>query len=135
MATIKLWKDKQKGLLDPELFSKDADLIAKEISDEGKRERKEKNKSTQLRRFFDEVVRLNTQAQTDKDNINWNMILPHVHMLIAKIAYAQGRELVTPSFVDLMRSGITQIEDKKDLQVFTNFLEAFMGFYKAYRPK
>ena len=135
MATIKLWKDKKDQLLDPELFSTQADLIAKQISEDGQRDRKEKNKSTQLRRFFDEVVRLNTQAQTDKDNVNWKMILPHVHMLVAKTAYAQGRDLVTQSFVDLMRSGITQIEDRKDLQVFANFLEAFMGFYKAYRPK
>lgn len=135
MATIKLWKDKKDQLLDPELFSKQADLLAKQISEDGQRDRKAKNKSTQLRRFFDEIVRLNTQAQTDKGNVNWKVILPHVHMLVAKTAYAQGRDLVTPSFVEMMRSGITQIEEKKDLQIFANFLEAFMGFYKAYRPK
>jgi CRISPR-associated protein Csm2 len=63
------------------------------------------------------------------------MILPHVHMLVAKTAYAQGRKLVTQSFVDLIKSGITQIEEKEDLQVFANFLEAFIGFYKVYRPR
>lgn len=129
MTTIELWKDKDKKLLDPELFSIKADEIAKKIGNEDEK----KNKSTQLRRFFDEITRLNTQAQAD--GADWNMILPHVHMLVAKTAYAQGRNLVTQSFVDLMKSGITQTKEKDDLQVFANFLEAFMGFYKVYRPK
>jgi CRISPR-associated protein Csm2 len=133
MATIKLWKDKNERLLDPELFSVLADKTAEEISEDGKRDRKEKNKSTQIRRFFDEVIRLNAQAQSD--DADWNMILPHVHMLVAKTAYAQGRDLVTQSFVDLIKSGISQIKEKEDLQVFANFLESFMGFYKVYRPR
>jgi len=33
-----------------------------------------------------------------------------------------------------MKSGIEQINDQKDLQVFTNFLESFMGFYKVHGP-
>ena len=133
MATITLWKDEKARLLDPALFSIEADRIAQEISEDGKRDRKEKNKSTQLRRFFDEIIRLNSQAQAE--GTDWNNILPHVHMLVAKTAYAQGRDLVTKSFVDLIKSGITQIKEKDDLQVFANFLEAFMGFYKVYRPK
>ncbi len=133
MATITLWINKKERLLDPKLFSIEADRIAKEISEDGQRDRKEKNKSTQLRRFFDEIVRLHSQAQAEGSD--WNTILPHVHMQVAKTAYAQGRDLITSSFVELMRSGITQIEDKDDLQVFTNFLEAFMGFYKVYRSR
>lgn len=130
MATIKLWKDREKRLLDPELFSEEANNIAKKIGED-----KNMNKSTQLRRFFDEILRINTMAQTDKNNDKWNTILPLVHMIVAKTAYAQGRGLVTQSFFEMMRSGITQIKDKEDLQVFTNFLEAFMGFYKVYRPR
>jgi CRISPR-associated protein Csm2 len=131
MAIIDLWKDRDKKLLDPELFSTKAEQLAKSIGDEDKR----KNKSTQLRRFFDEINRLNTQAQTDTENLNWNMILPRVHMVVAKTAYAQGRNLVTPSFVNLVKESINQIKEKDDLQVFANFLESFMGFYKVYGPK
>jgi len=133
MATITLWKDEKERLLDPALFSIEADRIAQEISEDGKRDKKEKNKSTQLRRFFDEIIRLNSQAQAE--GAEWKTILPHVHMLVAKTAYAQGRDLVTKSFVDLIKSGIAQIKEKDDLQVFANFLESFMGFYKVYRPK
>jgi len=131
MATdIKLWKDRGKRLLDPELFSKKAESLAQKIGEEDPN--KSKNKRSQLRRFYDEIIRLNTMAQANKD---WNTILPLVHMIIAKTVYAKGRNLVTDSFVEMMKSGIEQIHDKEDLQVFANFLEAFMGFYQIYGPK
>jgi len=131
MATdIKLWKDREKRLLDPELFSKKAESLAQKIGEEDPN--KSKNKRSQLRRFYDEIIRLNTMAQANKD---WNTILPLVHMIIAKTVYAKGRNLVTDSFVEMMKSGIEQIHDKEDLQVFANFLEAFMGFYQIYGPK
>lgn len=125
---LQLWKDKANKELDPLLFSAIADNTAKAISGEDSR----KNKGTQLRRFFDEIVRLNGQAQ--QRDAEFYLILPQLHMMIAKVAYAKGRKLVTESFVDLMRVGINQIKDKDDLKVFTNFLESFMGFYKAYKP-
>jgi CRISPR-associated protein Csm2 len=131
MATdIKLWKDREKRLLDPELFSKKAESLAQKIGEEDSN--KSKNKRSQLRRFYDEIIRLNTMAQANKD---WNTILPLVHMIIAKTVYAKGRNLVTDSFVEMLKSGIEQIHDKEDLQVFANFLEAFMGFYQIYGPK
>ena len=66
---------------------------------------------------------------------NWNLILPHVHMVVAKAAYAKGRELVTDSFVALMRDGISQVKSKEDLPIFTSFFESFIGFYKMYKPR
>jgi len=132
---FQLWKDKNKTILDPELFSKVAKNLAKDISNNRK-----KNKPSQVRRYFDEIVRLNTLAQEnnndeDSEKVWQNQILPQVHMLISKVAYAQGRQLITESFAKMIEDGIKQIEDKKDLQIFTNFLEAFMGFYKFYRPE
>lgn len=118
----------EKKELDPLLFSTIADEKAKSIGLEDRN----KNKGTQLRRFFDEVVRLNSQAQFRESD--WNLILPQLHMMIAKVAYAKGRKLVTASFVNLIHDGIHQIKDKDDLKVFSNFLESFMGFYKAYKP-
>ncbi len=132
MAKIELWKDKEQGVLDPALFSRTAEELAKKIGNQGK-EKKGKNKNSQVRRYFDEVVRLNTLAMTG--DLPMAQVLPQVHMLIAKVVYAQGRDLVTTSFVEMMKSGITQIETREDLQVFTNFLESFMGYYKVYGPK
>jgi len=129
MASITLWKNKNNKQVDPALFSVIAEDLAKRIGQEDRR----KNKSTQLRRFFDELARINARAQSDEDD--WNLTLPMVHMMVAKTAYAQGRGLVTKSFVKLMRDGITQVHDRDDLQVLTNFMEAFMGFYKVYGPR
>lgn len=127
---ITLWQDKENRKLDPTLFSKKAEELAREIGHDGGNN---ENKSTQLRRYFDEVVRLDTQAKAK--GADMNLILSQVHMLVAKVAYANGRKLVTPSFVEMMKSGINQINDRDDLRVFANFLEAFMGFYKMYRPR
>jgi CRISPR-associated protein Csm2 len=142
MASISLWQDKANKQVDPRLFSTIAEDLAIAISEEGKIDDKGypikdpnrfKNKSTQLRRFFDELLRINTRAQSEGDD--WNLTHPMVHMMVAKTAYAHGRKLVTASFVKLMRDGITSIDDQDDLHVFTNFMESFMGFYKLYRPK
>jgi len=129
MVTINLWKDRANRKLEPALFSETAEKLAKKIGGEGNNV----NKSTQLRRYFDEVVRLTAQAKAS--GADMDLILPQIHMLVAKVAYARGRNLVSDSFVQMMKSGISQVESKEDLQVFANFLESFMGFYKMYRPK
>jgi len=126
---LKLWKDREQKLLDPELFSTKAEEFAKQISEEARR-KKSLNKGTQLRKFFDEILRLNMLAQAQ--DADWNLILPQVHMVIAKTAYAKGRDLVSQSFVNHMRQGIEQVESSNDLKIFSNHLEAFMGFYKMY---
>ena len=125
--TLQLWQDPVEKKLDPTLFSTQAEEFARQINQESSRST---NKGTQLRKFFDEILRLNTLAQArDSD---WNLILPQVHMLIAKVAYARGRKLVSQSFVDHVREGIAQVENPEDLKVFCNHMEAFMGFYKMY---
>ena len=134
MAAIQLWVNREKRELDPFLFSKIAQEKAKKIDSEGRdsRGREKKNTSSQLRRFFDDISRLNIQAQANNDQ--WKMIKPQVHMMVAKMAYAEGRGMVTKSFVNLFGDTIREeIVEKDDLRVFANFFEAFMGFYKSYR--
>jgi len=134
MTMFNLWKDEEKGLMDPLLFSETAEKFAREIAAEGKKNRN--NKGTQLRRFFDEIVRLQSQAKclSENDAEKWSNILPYIHMLVSKAAYAEGRKLVSPSFVTLIKTGIGQIKTPRDLTVFANFFESFMGFYKLYGP-
>ena len=129
MPAIQLWKDRDKKELDPLLFSTIADETAQTISKDGSGNQ---NNGTQLRRFFDEVLRLNSQAQ--QPQADWLLILPQLHMIIAKVAYAKGRKLVSNSFVDLIKNSILQVKDEDDLKIFTNFLESFMGFYKVHKP-
>ncbi len=131
MSEIRLWKDAEKKTVDPLLFSKTAEWMAKELESDSRN--KKSNKGSQLRRFFDEVVRLNDAAKSNAVDIE--QLLPGLHLIIARAAYAQGRELVSENFVGMIRSGINQIESKEDLKIFTHFFEALMAFYKLYGPK
>ena len=124
---ISFYKDDDKQILNPVLFSGAAEKLAKEIYDSG---RKKANKRSQLRKFFDEVIRLNSLSKSNPGD--WDNILPYVNMLIAKAAYAQGRGKVTQEFVDLIKGCIDQVHKDRDLDVFASFFEAFIGFYRKY---
>jgi CRISPR-associated protein Csm2 len=130
-----LWKDSQNYIPNPEAFSKVAEEWARKISEEGKDDRgnAKRNKTSQLRKFYDELFKLNQRARMPE--INWDTILPHVHMLIAKVAYAKGRDLVTDKFVSMLKDLLSQVKHKEQLHVVASFLEAFMAFYKQYRPR
>jgi len=134
MTDIRFWKDRAAGTIDPTLFSKKAEDMAKEIAaaHEASRQRKE-NKRTQIRKFYDEVLRLDNVAQAKPDQ--WDNVLPQLHMLTAKAAYAKGRELISDGFLDFIKKSVEQIEGKQDLRVFASFFEAFMGFYRMYGPR
>lgn len=128
MLDVTFYKDNTKRTLKPDLFSTKADDLAKTLHEADG----ERNKRTQLRKFYDEVLRLNSITKTNPQD--WDNILPYVNMLIAKATYAQGRKLVTEEFVEFMRKSVGQLQQPEDLDVFANFFEAFMGFYKKYRP-
>jgi len=138
MNKISFYKDKTKGVINPKLFSDIAEQAADEIAKsgqtpgrDGRPPRLDHNKRTQIRKFYDEVVRLN--ANTKGNPEDWDIILPFINMLIAKAAYANGRNtLVTDEFVHLLKDCIAQVHNPADLDVFANFFEAFMGFYRKY---
>jgi len=132
MAKIVFWVDEVKRTVDPKLFSEKAEILSKKLAEECGTNPKKPNKRTQIRRFYDEVVRLDIASKNPK--ADWDAVLPLLHMLIAKAAYAKGRDLVSDTFVEFIRSSIEQVKHRKDLGVFASFFEAFMGFYKADCP-
>lgn len=131
MAEIKFWEDKDRRTIDPHLFSNQAENLAKQFAEDNRSNRKA-NRRTQIRKFYDEVQRLNALARHGQED--WENIIPYVHMLVAKASYARGRELVSDRFVGFIRSSINQIQDPEGLAVFSNFFEALMGFYRQYGP-
>lgn len=132
MAKIEFWKDKEKQAIDPTLFSSQAEKLALEIKEEIA-QHKTANKRTQIRKFYDEVVRLDMEAKTRENE--WHNIVPMVHMLTAKAAYAKGRSLISDGFLTFIKQSVDQIVSPRDLSVFANFFEAFMGFYRLHGPK
>lgn len=132
MEKITLWKDRGRKIIDPFLYSKAAKQLSERFADQCEKTRNKRNRRTQIRKFYDEVVRLEMTAKSRGGE--WQNILPLVHMLPAKAAYAEGRELVSEDFVSFIRGCVEQIEDPEDLTVFSNLFEAFMGFYRSDCP-
>ncbi|BCX88941.1 CRISPR-associated protein Csm2 [Methylomarinovum tepidoasis] len=112
------------GKIHPELFDKTAHKAAETVADC----KKEVNKSTQLRRFYDELVMWEEKTTQNRDK--FEDYLPFIRMLKAKAAYAQGRKLVDGRFVDLLDQTIDFVRTADDLRIAKLFLEAFLGFYK-----
>lgn len=118
--------------INQELFASCAEQWAKVVGDEGKKER-DKNKYTQVRKFYDEVLKLKQKLQTEQASVE--EVLPYLKMLNAKAAYAKARKHVTDKFVDFIKESIANVKDKESFYVFTTFFEAFMGYYRSYAPK
>ena len=120
------------GSLAPDLFDDVADKAAQIVANEG-------TKPSQLRRFYDELLRWDERVhhgdpEGAKDRLRRH--LPFIRMMNAKAAYAKGRNLVGASFVDMLRRCLEQVNDEPDaLHNFRVFFEAFMGFYKLRGPR
>ncbi|MFY9399246.1 MAG: type III-A CRISPR-associated protein Csm2 [Desulfomonilia bacterium] len=129
---VSFYKDRQKRIIDPLLFSREAEEMAKNIAEKGKdKGEQKKNKRSQIRKFYDEVLNLNMRAKSEP----WEMVHPLVNMLVAKTAYSFGREYVTEEFLDFIKDAVNQVSQREDLEVFADFFEAFMGFYRVYGDK
>ncbi len=113
--------------LDSELFNGTARNAAQAIA----RADKYRNKSTQLRRFYDELVLWETRVNQQPEK--FGEFLPFIRMINAKAAYAEGRKLVDRSFVDLLHQTLAEVNDAASMTACKLFWEAFMGFYKQER--
>ena len=120
------------GALSPELFNEHAEEAAKIVARAGSR----KNKTSQLRRFYDELLRWEEKvnggdASQSKDRLR--DCLPFILMMNAKAAYAKGRGLVDETFVVLLRTCLENgAKSPQALRHCRLFFEAFMGFYKLH---
>lgn len=113
--------------LNPELFNNLAQNAAQTVS----RSDTQRNKSTQLRRFYDELV--SWENRVNQQPAKFDDYLPFIRMLNAKAAYAEGRKLVDRTFVKLFQHTLGEVKDPASLAACKLFWEAFMGFYKQER--
>ena len=105
-----------------------ADNTARVIANPVKREH---NKSTQLRGFYDEIL-MWEQKTRNMNQEQFDELLPLIRMINAKVAYAKGRGLVDQNFFDLIRHCLHQVKSPATMRNCKLFLEAFMGFFKVY---
>lgn len=116
--------------IDRTLYSDIAEEAAKTL---GEGSRGQKNKPTQLRRFYDELVML--QEKVGSDAARFEQQAPFIQMLKAKVAYAKGRDKVDANFERLLRQVIDQANSAATLRQAKLFMEAFMAFYKVHGPR
>lgn len=111
-----------------ELFNELAENVAKKLNETTKREA---NKSTQIRRFYDELV--GWQQRIEGDEEKFKRFEAFIRMLNAKVAYAKGRNLVDEVFESWFRECIKSTTSAKALDHFRLHFEAVLGFLKALR--
>ena len=128
-----------------DLFSEIAKEKASEVYQAGLDQRGQqqvKNKSTQLRRFYDELVlwsdKVNATGRMEPGRTSgdvraerYRQSAPFIKMMCAKVAYARGRNHVDVHFEELFSHCIKSVVDADTLRHAKLFMEAFMGFYKA----
>jgi CRISPR-associated protein Csm2 len=117
------------GKLNSELFNSIAKDAAKRVAEAPR----ECNKSTQLRRFYDELCLWDLRVTQQPER--FSEYLPFIRMLNAKVAYAEGRKLVNGTYVTLLHHTLREVKDPKSLSVCKLFWEAFTGFYKQERAE
>jgi CRISPR-associated protein Csm2 len=116
----------------PRLFAEVAESAAAAVfSGSGQGERS--NKSSQLRRFYDEFVMWHDKIGGDPQRFEeyW----PYVCMLKAKVAYSKGRGHVDENFERMLRHLLDATQDVRQLRQAKLFFESFMAFYKVHSPK
>lgn len=117
------------------LFSDIAKAKAEVVFEAGGGKNGRKNKSTQLRRFYDELVmwfeKVHFERTPKEREAKYAEVAPFIQMLVAKVAYAKGREHVDECFETLFAHLVRQIDSADTLRHAKLFMEAFMGFYKA----
>ncbi len=129
----------------PELFSKTALHLAEAFSEDVYKGKKNKdlNKSSQLRKFYDELVELVEQVEQVKqvkqvkqgeelrNGAAVEVVLPRVKMLQAKAAYSYGRKLVGEAFVNFISRAVDMVNDREGIKHFKMLFEAIIGFRKG----
>ena len=93
------------------------------------------NKSSQLRKFYDELVmwhdKLAFEKTADARAAKYRELAPFIKMMNAKVAYARGRGHVDQNFEQLFSHLVRQIACPATLKNAKLFMEAVLGFLKA----
>lgn len=118
------FEDDEKKILKVEYITKYSEKIAKDLQ-----VGKDLNKSSQLRKYYDFVVRI-------KDRLKYNTfsfkeLLPEINRLNGYVTYAEGRKKVSKYFVNFISKNTQSIKTQEDFKAFATHFEAII----AYLPK
>ena len=122
-----------------DLFSDEAEkvvkcLINKNINSDfkenrGRRKLVKKISSTQIRKFYEEVLNLKSQLENGK---NFKEILPYFKMLKAKANVAYERDVINSNFKTFIEKNVDYVGNKEErFKIFCTFFEAIVAYAKG----
>lgn len=127
------WLKENINLREPsrELFDTHAQTIAGILRPD-QTKRRSSNKRSQIRRFYDEMLRFEAELRR-ADNETFNRRLPFLRMLNARAAYAaerkaEGGTLVDRNFTAFLKALLDQVVDHTTLKNACTLFEAVIGF-------
>lgn len=90
-------------------------------------EDRDKNKSSQLRRFYDYCIRIRSMQERGRA---FEQVQAEFCRLVPFADYAQTRNTVTPLFVDFIRKNVQAVRNADDLYAFVKHFEAVVAHIK-----
>jgi len=91
----------------------------------------EKLNTTQLRKFFDKIIRIQNQIRNqDQIQKNREAVRADFYMIRPSLAYAKGRKLIPNEFFELVDTCMKKIPAENDEQTIKNY-NRFVDLMKA----
>lgn len=116
-------KEKQK--LKPDYIIAYARKIARDLDNEG---RGNKNKRTQIRKYYDYCLRL--QKKMERMNNDFSFVESDFARLIPVVEYAESRARVSQIFVEFIEKNVAAIKDARDLGAYIKHFESVVAYMK-----
>ncbi|PMP65198.1 type III-A CRISPR-associated protein Csm2, partial [Desulfurella multipotens] len=130
--TPKYYFKPNSDIVKDDLFSVTADKIAKSFFNNKDRIKGPITES-QIRKFYDEVLRLRLKLDSANDKEKkFAEILPYLRMLIPKVIYSKSRNNVNKSFESFIKMNIENITKVREFEVFCDLFEAVIAYTKKY---
>ena len=122
-----------------DLFSDEAERIVKcflnkNINQDykekrGRRQLVKKLSSTQIRKFYEEVLNLKAQVENGKE---FRKILPYFRMLKAKANVAYQRDVINTNFKTFIEKNVDYVGSDEDrFKIFCTLFEAVVAYAKG----
>lgn len=120
------------------IFEEIAQEVTKKLKDDyilkynyhAKKEYKNKKEmtSTQFRKFYDEIIKLNINSKGMNNREFQKHILPFIKMIKSKVANSHSKGNSGNNFKVLMDISIAKVNSQEELQNFKYFLESIIGY-------
>lgn len=109
-----------------DMINKNADVIAKII-------KQGENSYTQVRKFYNELLLLQKQAQGNQNNVDsgeFEKVLPMIYLVKSKAAYANGKKNINDNLLTFLVFYIEKIKNIEQLKYFMLYFEAILGYLR-----